>query len=84
VSEASRIQDETKEFRAEVEGWSETKLRQEGEDRGIPGYETAPQVTLAEAIVQHERDQLRTDAHGAAELPETPGLRSVGTNRLSR
>lgn len=83
MTEATRIQSETKDFRAEVEAWSETKLRREAEDRGIPGFETAPKVTLAEAIVQHERDQLRTDAHGAPELPESPGAKRKGTNRLN-
>jgi hypothetical protein len=84
VTDATRIQEETKDFRDEVEGWSEAKLRKEGEERGIPGYETAPKVTLAEAIVQHERDQLRIEAHGQPELPESPGVIVRGDNRLSR
>jgi len=84
MTEATRIQQETKSFRAEVETWSESKLRKTGEELGIPGYETAPKVTLAEAIVQHERDQLRTDAAGAPELPSSPGPARKGSNRLSR
>ena len=84
MTEATRIQQETKSFRAEVQTWSEKKLRQKGAELGIPGSETAPQVTLAEAIVQHERDQLRADAAGAPETPVSPGPQQRGTNRLNR
>ena len=78
------VQAYTKAYRAEVMTWPEEKLRSEGAKLGIPGYETAPLVTLAEAIVQHERDQVRTDASGAPELPETPGPARKGVNRLNR
>ncbi len=73
MTDAIRIQQQTKSFRAQVLSWSEAKLRHEGEERGIAGWETAPLVTLAEAITQHERDQVRSTAHGAPELPVSPG-----------
>ena len=84
MTESTAIQGQTKSFRDEVMTWSEKKLRETGAELGIPGSDTAPQVTLAEAIVQHERDQLRSDATGAPELPTSPRPARKGINRLNR
>lgn len=70
--ESTRIQQDTKAFRDEVASWSETKLRKEGADRGIPGYDTLDRTTLREAVVQHERDRLRAEVHGKPILPDRP------------
>lgn len=72
VMDSTRIQQDTKGFRDEVAGWSETRLRKEGEDRGIPGAATLDKTTLREAIVQHERDELRDEVHGTPILPDSP------------
>lgn len=72
VFEQTRIQQDTHEFRDEVAGWSDSKLRKEGEDRDIPGYETLDRTTLREAIVQDERDNLREEVHGKPILPDSP------------
>jgi hypothetical protein len=70
--DSTRIQQDTKAFRAKVAGWSEDKLRKEGEARGIPGAETLDRTTLREAIVQDERDALRAEVHGSPILPDSP------------
>ncbi len=70
--DSTRIQADTKNFRAEVATWSESKLRKEGEARGIPGAETLDKTTLREEIVELERDDLRTEVHGSPILPDRP------------
>lgn len=67
------IQQQTKEYREEVSTWPEEKLRERGAELGIPGAETAPKVTLAEAIVQHDRDQLRSEAAQAPAITTPTG-----------
>jgi hypothetical protein len=84
MTEATNIQLATKSFRANVLTWNASKLRHEGETRGITGWETAPLSTLAEAIVQHERDQLRSDSAYQPETPTSPGPARKGVNRLNR
>lgn len=70
--EQTRIQQDTKSFRDEVATWSEQKLRKEGEERGVPDYETLDKTTLREAIVSNERDVLRAEVHGRPILPDRP------------
>lgn len=70
--DSTTIQLATKQFREQVAGWSENRLREEGEERGIPGYETLDRTTLREAIVQDERDRLRAVVHGTPLLPDSP------------
>jgi hypothetical protein len=81
---ADDVQLATKNFRDEVLTWSEDKVRKEGKERGIPGWDTVPVTTLAEAIVQHERDQVRASTGSAPETPESPGAARKGVNRLNR
>lgn len=59
MTEAAGVQGTTKSFRDAVADWAESKLRKEGQARGIPGAETLDKTTLREAIVQDERDRLR-------------------------
>lgn len=70
--DSTRIQQDTKSFRDEVATWSESKLRKEAEDRGIPGAETLDLTTIREEIVQLERDELRAEVHGSPILPDRP------------
>ena len=78
------IQLATRQFREAVLTWTEDELRDEGESRGIAGSDTVPLSTLAEAIVQHERDQVRANTGSAPETPESPGPARKGVNRLNR
>lgn len=62
MTEATNIQIATRSFREEVAKWSESKLRKEGAERGIPDSETLDKTTLREAIVQDWRSDRREDA----------------------
>lgn len=78
MTESTRIQQETHDFRATVLGWGEAKARKEGEERGIPQASTLDLTTLREAIVQHERDRKRADVHGQPILPDRPDALGSG------
>lgn len=67
------VRDYTNAFREQVATWSEEKLRDEGEERGIPEADTIPLVTLREAIVQDERDRKRANAREGRQLATGPG-----------
>lgn len=81
MTEAIEIQQATKAFREEVAKWAETKLRREGEDRGIPQADTLDKTTLREAIVQGWRDDRRADVAGNPQVRNATGL---GSNRRRR
>jgi hypothetical protein len=72
-----RIRADVQEYADRLAGMNDKKLVAEGLKRGIPEADTLPRVTLQDALVQKERDELRIDGY---QQPQTGGPDNLDSN----